>query len=94
MYVCMYVIRIRENTVEKLKNQTHFMNVGGLQEFSLPEQLTWLSPEDDLRRSTRERKQLQHHGCVIQFAESTTDTRIIATDVATKYIANKGCRGG
>ena len=36
----------------------------------------------------RERKQLQHHGCVIQVAESTTDTRIIATDVATKYIAS------
>ena len=89
-----FVIRIRENTVEKLKNQTHFMNVGGLQEFSLPEQLTWLSPEDDMRRSTgngkKKKKHLQHHGCNIQAAAEPLkmENRIIATDVATKYIAS------
>ena len=62
------------------------MDVGGLQEFSLPEQLTWKSPEDNARRAEKKKTTALNVRTKAP-AHTTEGTTIQAnSDVETKYV--------
>ena len=81
-----FIIRIRSNSSAVVSRQTSFMDVGGLQEFSLPEQLTWKSPEDNARRAEKKKTTALNVRTKAP-AHTTEGTTIQAnSDVETKYV--------